>query len=117
MDAQRAMAESERTRKGIETKLVELGRPGTVRFVRIPEPPGGAAAVPSENASTPAPPRSAPGSSTASAAPTPAAKAKSEKVVPLKINEAEFKNDPLIKAALEMFKGHLANVQQPGDAG
>ncbi|MBL9129166.1 MAG: DNA polymerase III subunit gamma/tau, partial [Verrucomicrobiales bacterium] len=58
MDAQRAMAESERTRKGIETKLAELGRPGTVRFVRIPEPPGGAASVPSENASIPATPRS-----------------------------------------------------------
>jgi hypothetical protein len=36
-----------------------------------------------------------------------------EKVVPIKVDPAEFKNDPLIKEALELFKGQLVEVRSP----
>ncbi len=127
-DAQRVMAESDRTRKTVETKLAELGLPGTVRFIRIAETPGDTGAVPGPGpgfvgatASTAAAPGSvgtgpaplATGGGVAkggSGAPGSGARVKSEKVVPLKISEAEFKDDPLIKEALELFKGHLVRV-------
>jgi len=119
LEGQRVMAESDRTRKTVEAKLAELGRSGTVKFVRIADAPGAAPAVgPGSTASpaggggvraTGAP---AAGASSAAAAAA-AARAKPEKVVPLKISDAEFKNDPLIKEALELFKGQRVDVDLP----
>jgi DNA polymerase III subunit gamma/tau len=120
MEGQRAMAESERTRKTVESKLAELGRPGTVKFVRIADPAGGAAA------SAPGPTAAAVGGGSARGTGTPApgaaaasaaSRAKPEKVVPLKISDAEFKNDPLIKEALELFKAQRVDVDLPSDPG
>jgi DNA polymerase-3 subunit gamma/tau len=120
MEGQRAMAESERTRKTVESKLAELGRPGTVKFVRIADPAGGAAAsapgptaVAMGGGSARGTGTPAPGAAAASAAP----RAKPEKVVPLKISDAEFKNDPLIKEALELFKAQRVDVDLPSDPG
>ena len=120
MEGQRAMAESERTRKTVESRLAELGRPGTVKFVRIADPAGGAAA------SAPGPTAAAVGGGSARGTGTPASgaaaasaasRAKPEKVVPLKISDAEFKNDPLIKEALELFKAQRVDVDLPSDPG
>lgn len=113
-EGQRVMAESDRTRKTVETRLAELGRPGTVRYVRVAEPPGGgsgsAPGGPSVSAGTGTAAVAPRGTASATAGGAPVAKAKPEKVVPMKISDAEFKNDPLIKEALELFKGHLVNV-------
>ena len=124
LEGQRVVAESDRNRKAVEAKLSEMGCPGTLRITRIPEPAGGAAATqagaspgggaegtgPKAPASEPV--RSVGGNPNPSTGARGAAaeKAKPEKVVPLKISEAEFKNDPLIKEALEVFKGHLVSL-------
>jgi hypothetical protein len=42
-----------------------------------------------------------------------APKPKPEKVVPIKLDPVEFKNDPLIKEAIELFKGQLVEVRRP----
>ncbi len=121
MEGQRAMAESERTRKTVESKLAELGRPGTVKFVRIAEPAGGVASLAPVSAARPLSGGSAGGTGApatgASAAASAASRAKPEKVVPLKISDAEFKNDPLIKEALELFKAQRVDVDLPSDPG
>ncbi|MGE3310861.1 MAG: DNA polymerase III subunit gamma/tau [Limisphaerales bacterium] len=125
LDGQRAMADSDRTRKSIEAKLAEMGCPGTVKFIRLADSEDGDAGV-AGSASKPAvSPRAAKsgaraGGESASSAPASgsgaasnsggsggsgAARAKPEKVVPMKISDEEFKNDPLIKEALELFKG------------
>jgi len=124
LESQRVVAESDRNRKAVEAKLSELGCPGTLRIVRIPEPAGGATA--SAVAGSPgmggdgvgpkaptvesARPTAGHSSSAAGSRGAATEKAKPEKVVPLKISEAEFKNDPLIKEALEIFKGHLVSL-------
>ncbi len=122
LEAQRVMAESERTRKAIEARLAELGHLGAVRFVRIDEPSGRAAtpAATVAGAATATAPAAAASSGAArggaGGGPAPGGRGKAEKVVPVKVNTAEFKNDPLIKEALEIFKGHLAEVEQPPES-
>ncbi len=123
LDGQRAMAESERTRKSVEAKLTELGCPGTVKYIRLTETAeGGAAGVDTGNVGSASAGKAsgspgtgagagrgavapAVGASGAGGSGAGAARAKSEKVVPMKISDEEFKNDPLIKEALELFKG------------
>lgn len=125
LEGQRVMAESERTRKTVESKLTELGRPGTVKFTRIADPAGGAGVggaggAPGAAGVSGQPQAGGTGvrgaaASAPSGSPSAAAKAKPEKVVPLKISDAEFKNDPLIKEALELFKGQRVNVDLPSE--
>jgi DNA polymerase-3 subunit gamma/tau len=120
MEGQRAVAESERTRKTVEAKLAELGRSGTVKFVRIADPAGGVAASapgPSASAGGGGTSRGTGSSAPSAAAASAASRTKPEKVVPLKISDAEFKNDPLIKEALELFKAQRVDIDQPPDTG
>ncbi|SPE54264.1 DNA polymerase III, subunits gamma and tau [Verrucomicrobia bacterium] len=91
----------------LPTKLADLGHPGAqVKFIKAQAPAG--RTVPSAQATPPtapaAPAAKAPG-------PVRAAPPAKEKLVSIPINEADFKNDPLIQKALEIFKGQIVEVR------
>jgi DNA polymerase-3 subunit gamma/tau len=95
----------------LQTKLGELGHPNVaVKFTKA-ERPEGARQAPIEPPAVTAPVTAAP-----AGAPSPAVPAKAKKPdataspAPMKLTEADFKNDSLIQRALEEFKGHIVNV-------
>jgi DNA polymerase III subunit gamma/tau len=97
----------------ITTKLSELGIPGAqVKIIKAERPDHFAspAAPVVEEPKAPAPrptsTGSAPAKQTAAAPPKPAADVK-----PIQMDPSEFKNDPLIKKALEIFKGTIVEVR------
>jgi DNA polymerase-3 subunit gamma/tau len=98
-----ALVDNTKNRTVLQTKLAELGQAHLhVKFV-IAEAPADAPrpqAAPAAAASS-----ASPASATAASAPQPA-KPKSGPV-----SMDDFKNDPLIKQALEMFRGQIVNVQ------
>ncbi|HEV2694496.1 MAG TPA: DNA polymerase III subunit gamma/tau, partial [Verrucomicrobiae bacterium] len=91
----------------LATKLSELGHPNAmIKFIKSEAPAGWQrpAAVPTP---VPAAPKAPPAPTTAkpgAAAPAPSPFVE-KKPAPIVINKDEFKNDPLIKKALEIFKG------------
>jgi DNA polymerase-3 subunit gamma/tau len=98
----------------LQTKLAELGHPNAqIKFIKA-EAPESRTAAPAEPAATPppAPATSAPPKASAAAKPaaTPAPPAK-EKLASVPFNKADFKNDPLIQKALEIFKGQIVEVR------
>ena len=91
----------------LQTKLSELGHPQCqVKFVQAEAPAHRARPIP---AAAPAPVAAAPtlAAKPKEEAPTPAPK-KSESVP---FNKDDFKNDPLIQKALEVFKGQIIDVR------
>jgi hypothetical protein len=95
----------------LQTKLAELGHHGAqFKFIKAEAPANRARPV----AAAPAPaapaaaPKTAPKAATADAPPPAPAKPKSE---PVPFNQDEFKNDPLIQKALEVFKGRIVEVR------
>jgi len=81
----------------LQTKLTELGLAGTqIKFVKAPRPTGWI-----------------PGAITAPAPATPGAPAaeRQEKAPTASFDKNDFKNDPLIKKALEIFKGQIVEVR------
>jgi len=92
----------------LQTKLAELGHPNSqIRFVKAEAPAGrvpvtAAPATPPPTAVKPPPPP-APAKPTSS--PT------KEKTAPVPFNKDDFKNDPLIQKALEIFKGQIVEVR------
>ena len=94
----------------LQTKLSELGRPGSqIKFIKhasegagVPPP-----AAPAASASSAA--RSAtPSAARPAAAPSAPAK---EKPASVSFDKEEFRNDPLIQRALEVFKGQIVEVR------
>jgi DNA polymerase-3 subunit gamma/tau len=114
-DSQRIIVDQDHVRRAVEARMQELGVPGKVRFVRLADE-----SVPTGNPEsrvgvpTPSPPRVTPSSRPSE--PPAASKTRPEKVAPLKVDLAEFKNDPLIKEALELFKGQLVDLR-PSESG
>ena len=102
------LIDNPKSRTLLQTKLSELGfSDAQVKFIQAESPaerrapaPG---AMPPASKVTPAAPASA-----GKAAETPPAKAKPE---PVPFNKEEFKNDPLIRKALEVFKGEIVEVR------
>jgi DNA polymerase-3 subunit gamma/tau len=96
----------------IATKLAELGHPGAqLKIVKAERPDGFAQAAPTP-APAPAPTTvSAPSAAKAPAAPARPAAPVASVAKPTPIDPAEFKNDPLIKKALEIFKGTIVDVR------
>jgi DNA polymerase-3 subunit gamma/tau len=91
----------------LQTKLAELGHPNAqIKFIKAEAPVGRVAAEPPAIApalvvpALAAPKRSEGG--------PPAAK---EKIAPVPFNKDDFKNDPLIQKALEIFKGQIVEVR------
>jgi DNA polymerase-3 subunit gamma/tau len=103
-----AMVDNTKNHTLIATKLAELGHPGAqVKIVKAGRPDTFVALAPPSPAPEPmAPAKSSPATSPGAPAPSPAPAAK-----PVQLDPAEFKNDPLIKKALEVFKGTIVEVR------
>jgi DNA polymerase-3 subunit gamma/tau len=106
------LVDNSRNHTLLATKLSELGHHNAmIKFVKA-EAPGGwerpAAPAPTPAPSAPKTAAPAPASKTTASAPAPAVEKKS---APVPFNKEEFKNDPLIKKALEIFKGTIVEVR------
>jgi DNA polymerase-3 subunit gamma/tau len=105
------LVDNSRNHALLATKLGELGHHGAmIKFVKADAPADWEhPAAPPVTAAAPVPP----------AKPAPAAKAAEpaapvvaeKKPAPVAFNKEEFKNDPLIKKALEIFKGTIVEVR------
>ncbi|HEV2391821.1 MAG TPA: DNA polymerase III subunit gamma/tau [Verrucomicrobiae bacterium] len=97
----------------LQTKLAELGHPhAQIKFIKADAPVASSLAPtappgPSEPAHTPAP-KTAPDPIPKAQANAAAPKEKTESVP---FNKDEFKNDPLIQKALEIFRGQIVDVR------
>ncbi len=103
----------------LQTKLSELGHPNSqIKFIKA-EPPenrktGVAApiAAPKSAPTQPTATPKAPGAAATPAKPAPAAPPPAaDKPVPIAFSKDDFKNDPLIQKALEIFKGQIIEVR------
>jgi DNA polymerase-3 subunit gamma/tau len=105
------LVDNSRNHTLLATKLGELGHPNAmIKFIQA-ETPAGWERLSAAPVSTPAPVAAAPAKTAARpAAPAPAP-ASEKKLVPVAFNKEEFKNDPLIKKALEVFKGTIVEVR------
>ena len=104
-----AMVDNAKNHALIATKMGELGHPGAqVKIIKAERP---------DNFTAPAPaviePPARPASTVASNAPAPAAarSVPAPTPKPAQLDPNEFKNDPLIKKALEVFKGTIVEVR------
>ncbi len=98
------LVDNSRNHTLIQTKLAELGHPHVqVKFIQADAPPKWKNAA----AATATPPTPAPAPAPAKAAAEPV-KTKTEHV---SFNKDDFKNDPLIQKALEVFKGQIVDVR------
>jgi DNA polymerase III subunit gamma/tau len=100
----------------VQTKLSEFGYPGMqVKFVKAERPAGWVlktVETAPEPVAAPAPAAPKPTAAKAAGAPAPAApQPPKEKPAPMVFNKDDFKNDPLIKKALEVFKGTIVEVR------
>jgi DNA polymerase III subunit gamma/tau len=100
----------------LQTKLTELGYPNShVKFVKAEAPAGRKAVETPISVHEPAtarpeePPKPTPAMATARSAPQIASP--KEKLAPIPFNKDDFKNDPLIQKALEIFKGQIVEVR------
>lgn len=100
--------DSEKNRVVAQTKLAELGFPHvTVKFVIGPAPQDWTHPEEARPAAPPAKPTPA-----GASRPAPIARAaEPPKPEPIQLNKEDFKNDPLIKRALEIFKGTIVEVR------
>jgi len=90
-----ALIDNPRNHSLLQTKLAEIGHPNAlIKFVKADLPADRVRVTPSAPAT----------------ASSPAAPAK-EKSAPATFNKNDFKNDPLIKKALEIFKGQIVEVR------
>ena len=97
----------------IATKLAELGHPGAqVKITKAERPESFAAATPA-GAAAPQPILEKPTPSTTPAIQPATERAPSAPAAPkpVQLDPSEFKNDPLIKKALEVFKGTIVEVR------
>lgn len=98
----------------LQTKLAELGHHGAqVKFVRAEAP---ANQVPLPTAVAISAPTQEPAQKPTSASPGPArsavrATSPAEKLAPVPFDKEQFKNDPLIQKALEIFKGQIVEIR------
>ena len=106
-----SLVDNARNHALLQTKLAELGHPNAkFKFVKAAAPtpaapgPSGAAGAPAKP--TAKPPDSAPSRSAKAAGPT-----VGEKTTSVPFSADDFKDDPLIQKALELFKGRIVEVR------
>jgi DNA polymerase-3 subunit gamma/tau len=103
------LVDNSRNHALLATKLAEMGHANAmIKFIKAEAPAGWhqkAAAAPAPTA--PAATKAAP----ATAKPAEAAPAAEKKSAPVPFNKDDFKNDPLIQKALEIFKGTIVEVR------
>ncbi len=111
-DDHRGLVDNSKNHAIIQTKLAELGHPNSqIKFIKADAPAGRTRLAPTV-VPTAAAPVAAPKTATASAAAKPVAPAAKEKPsAPVPFNKDDFKNDPLIQKALEVFKGTIVDVR------
>ena len=105
-----ALVDNARNHTLLQTKLGELGHPNSqIKFIKSEAPAGREAAPlnqpPVPSSAPPAKPQSSPAQAKAS---SPAAK---PKPATAPFNKDDFKNDPLIQKALEIFKGQIVEIR------
>jgi DNA polymerase-3 subunit gamma/tau len=109
-----ALVDNSRNHTLLATKLAELGYPNAmIKFVKAEAPSGW------ERKAMPAVPAPAPAKARASATPAAPGKppeagtapAADKKAASVAFNKEDFKNDPLIQKALEIFKGTILEVR------
>jgi DNA polymerase-3 subunit gamma/tau len=112
-----ALVDNARNHGLLQTKLAELGHPNAqFKFIRAEAPTPRQASValvasPEPAPSAPATPPPAPRSiATAKAAP-PTSEPVKERAASVPFSKDDFKNDPLIQKALEIFKGQIVDVR------
>jgi DNA polymerase-3 subunit gamma/tau len=105
------LVDNSRNHTLLATKLGELGHPNAmIKFIQA-ETPAGWERLPAAPVSAPAPVAAAPAKTAARPAAPATATAPEKKPAPVAFNKEEFKNDPLIKKALEVFKGTIVEVR------
>jgi DNA polymerase-3 subunit gamma/tau len=114
-DDHRGLVDNSRNHTLLQTKLAEVGHAGVqFKFIRAEAPAGRArlapTTVPAAPTSTPVQPATKPATAPSTAKPAPAA-AKEKAPAPMAFNKDDFKNDPLIQKALEVFKGQIVEVR------
>ena len=98
------MVDNPKTHALLQTKLQEIGHSGTqVKFIKAERPTGWAAVTPPAVSTPVAADATIAGSAAKAAEP------RREKAAPASIEE--FKNDPLIQKALEIFKGQIVEIR------
>jgi DNA polymerase-3 subunit gamma/tau len=107
------LVNNQKTHAILQTKLGELGHPNTqIKFIQAEAPAGWAekkASLPASPSAASAAPVAAPLPSPAQPAPAPPRR--DHKAGSVTVNAEEFKNDPLIQQALEIFKGRIVEVR------
>jgi DNA polymerase III subunit gamma/tau len=109
-----SLVDNARNHTLLQTKLLELGHPNTqIKFIKAAAPEKRAVA-PAESAAPPAPatvPNATPKQSAAAKSSAPPATPAKEKLASVPFSKDDFKNDPLIQKALEIFKGQIVEVR------
>jgi DNA polymerase-3 subunit gamma/tau len=102
------MVNNQKNHALLQTKLAELGHPGAqVKFIKAERPEGWAAVTPADAPPT-TPAQSATPAGAAAAKPA-AGRPDNGPSAPASIED--FKNDPLIRQALEIFRGQIVEVR------
>jgi DNA polymerase-3 subunit gamma/tau len=103
---QMGLADNPKNHTLLQTKLAELGHPNSqFKFVKAEAPVGRVpVAAPAPVAPATPQPKTAPAAAKA-AAPV------ADKKASVPFNKDDFKNDPLIQKALEVFKGQIVEVR------
>ena len=105
-----SLVDNARNQSLLQTKLAELGHAGAqIKFIKAERPEGWsvpAAPISSEVADEPA--RSPVQAATATPAEKPASAPASKQAG---FSKEDFKNDPLIKKALEIFRGQIVDIR------
>ena len=108
---QLSLVDQPRNHTLIQTKLAELGHANCqVKFIKADAPAGRASQQPTTSTTPAAPTAGGLVATSAAKPPTPVASTK-DKPAPGTFNKDDFKNDPLIQKALEIFKGQIVEVR------
>jgi DNA polymerase-3 subunit gamma/tau len=107
------LVDNSRNHALLATKLAELGHPNAmIKFIKAEAPTGWERVAAPPLPAKPAPPTVKTGPTTAKPADAGAAAPVAEKkAAPIAFNKDDFKNDPLIQKALEVFKGTIVEVR------
>jgi DNA polymerase-3 subunit gamma/tau len=104
-----SLVDNARNHALLQTKLNELGRPNAqVKFIKAEAKNRPAAPTPPP---APAQKTSAPVATASAKAAAPVPAPAKEKLASVPFSQDEFKNDPLIQKALEMFKAQIVEVR------
>jgi len=111
-DDHRGLVDNSRNHTMLQTKLAELGHPNSqIKFIKA-EAPAGRPRVVAAPAAPVAPAAAGVKPVAAATGPKSAAPAAKDKApAPVAFNKDDFKNDPLIQKALEVFKGQIVEVR------